>query len=160
MKQLYTPEEAQRWRQRAALTLGISVGAVVLALIVCIILCTQVSTANAAAMLVWCIVLFTLAGWTCILTMYFSYAPAKAQSEHIRGMLAEEPRISEGVLTLHRETFRIPKSITVRKATLATDGGDLSLSVSAGLARQLPRDGVRLRIWTVRRFITAYEVIK
>lgn len=159
MKHLYTREEALRWRRRASLSLGISIAAVTLALTVCIILCTQVSTANAQTLLLSVIVLFTLAGWTAILLLYFSYAPAKAQAEHIRGMLAEEPQPCEGVLTLHRETFRIPKSVTVRKATLLTDDGPVSLSVSAGLARMLPRNSVRVRVWTVRRFITAYEVI-
>ena len=159
MKPLYTFQEARRWKQRSTSALAASAGVVTLALAVCIVLCTQVSTANAQALLFWVVTLFTLAGWTAILLLCFMYAPAKAQAEHIRGILAEEAQIHEGTLTMHRDSFRIPGSITVRKATLLTEDGPLSLNVSAGLANKLPDGAVHLRVWTVRRFITAYEVI-
>lgn len=159
MKPLYTFQEAKRWKQRSAFALAASAGVVALALAVCIVLCTQVGTANAQALLLCAITLFTLAGWTAILLLCFMHAPAKAQAEHIRGILAEEPQLHEGTLTMHRDSFRIPGSITVRKATLLTDDGPLSLNVSAGLAKKLPGSAAHLRVWTVRRFITAYEVI-
>lgn len=158
MKHLYTPEEARRWKARASRTKAFSIGALALALAVCILLCTRVTTANAQTLLLWAIALFTLAGWTAILLMYLVYAPARAQAVHIGGMVSAEAECAEGVLTLLKETFPIPKSITVRKATLQTAEGPVSLSVSAALARQLPV-GVPLRVMTVRRFITAYEVI-
>lgn len=158
MTRLFTPEEAKRWHQRASLTLTLSVGLVALALAVCIILCTQVNTGNAQTLLLTASALFTLAGWAAILLMYFVHAPAKAQAEHIFGMLNGEVTLLEGTLTLHRETFRIPKSVTVRKATLTTAEGPVSVSVSAALAGRLPA-GVPLRVETVRRFISAYEVI-
>lgn len=159
MEHLYTHAESQRWKRRAALTMGISAGAVALALAVCILLCTAVNTANARTLLLCCVALFTLAGWAAILLLFFVYAPARAQAEHIFGMLNGETQVFEGTLTLHRETFRIPKSITVRKATLHTDEGPVSLNVSAALAHRLPTDR-RLRLETVRRYIAAYEVIR
>lgn len=160
MKLLYTTEEAQRWRRRASLALAVSAGAVALALAVCIVLCTQVSTANSHTLLLCAIAIFTLAGWTGILLLSFVHAPAKAQAEHIRGILAEESQLQEGVLTLHPDSFRIPGSITVRKATLLTADGPVALNVSARLVRKLPGSSAHLRVWTVRRFITAYEVIE
>ena len=159
MEHLYTHAESQRWKRRAALTMGISAGAVALALAVCIVLCTIVTTANAKTLLILAVALFTLAGWAAILLLFFVYAPARAQAEHIFGMLNGEVQQYEGMLTLHRETFRIPKSITVRKATLLTDEGPVSLNVSAALAHRLPTDE-KLRLETVRRYIAAYEVIR
>lgn len=159
MKPLYTTEEARRWKRRSAFALTASAGVVALALAICIVLCTQVNTANARTLLLCAITLFTLAGWTGILLLCFVHAPAKAQAEHIRGILAEEPQLHEGILTLQRDSFRIPGSIAVRKATLLTEEGPVSLNVSAGLAKKLPGGSAHLRVWTVRRFITAYEVI-
>lgn len=159
MKSLYTAEEAQRWKRRSSFAIAASAGVAALALAICIVLCTQVSTANAQTLLLCVIALSTIAGWTGILLFFFVHAPAKAHAEHIRGMLSEEPELHEGILTLHRDSFCIPNSITVRRATLLTDDGSLSLNVSAGLAKNLPGGGARLRVGTVRRFITAYEVI-
>lgn len=158
MKRLYTPEEAQRWKQRTLHRLILAIAVFVTAITVCIILCGQVNTANAQTLLLIIIALSALSGWASMLLFYFSYAPAKAQAIHMQGILAGEAECAEGILTLHKDSFRIPKSITVRKATLQTAEGPLSLSVSAALARQLPA-GVPLRVETVRRFITAYEVI-
>lgn len=158
MKYLYTPEEARRWKQRSSRRLYSILVLIALTLTACIILCRQVNTGNAQSLLVIVIALSTLAGWVGMLLFYFSYSPAKAQTVHIQGILSGEKDYAEGILTLHKESFRIPKSITVRKATLQTTDGPLSVSVSAALARQLPT-GVSLRVETVRRFITAYEVI-
>ena len=159
MKHLYSPMEAQRWRRRATLSLALSIGLMAAALAVCIGLCTQVSTSNAQSLLVTVILITTLAGWTTILLLTFAYIPAKALAVHISGMVNAEAESHEGTLTLLPETFGIPKSITVRKATLMTEDGPVSLSISTGLVRQLPRGATHLRVWTVRRFITAYEVI-
>ena len=159
MKQLYTPEEAKRWQRRASLSLAFVIGLPVLALAVCIVLCTQVTTANAQTLLLTVIALFTLAGWAAILLAAFAYRPARALAIHIGGMLSAEPQAYEGTLTLLPETFGIPQSITVRKASILTEDGPVSLSVSTGLVRQLPRGSARIRVWTVRKFITAYEVI-
>lgn len=158
MNRLYTPEAAQRWKRRASLTRIMAPGLVALALIVCIILCAMVNTSNAQRMMLSCMGLFTLAGWACILLLYYVYAPAQAQALHIGGMFTQAEEEHEGLLTVHRDSFRIPKSVTVRKATLDTADGPLSLSVSAALAGQLPQNGTKVRVWTVRRFIVAYEV--
>lgn len=158
MKRLYTPEASQHWQRRASLARIIGPGLVVLALIVCIVLCTMVNTANAQQMLFACMSIFTLAGWICIFLLYAVWAPARAQATHIAGMLEQEPELYEGELTIHSDSFRIPKSVTVRKAALNTTDGVLSLSVSAALAEQFPANGTKVRVWTVRKFIVAYEV--
>lgn len=159
MNRLYTAEAAQHWQRRAKTSLWLSLGLMTAATAACILLCTRLTTANTQTLLLTDIALFTLAGWASMLALYFVFAPAKAQATHITGMLAAEPDVYEGVLTLHRETFHIPKSITVRKASLHTAEGSLTLNVSASLARQLPQDK-KLRVWAVRKYITAYEVLE
>ena len=159
MKHLYTPQAAHYWKRRAWLTFSIALGLVALAAIINIILCGKVNTANAAQLQITCIALFALAGWACILLLYYVYAPAKAMATHIGGMFSAPSETYEGVLTIHKDSFRIPKSVTVCKATLETAEGPVSLSVSAGLVRQLPQNGAALRVTTVRKYITGYEVI-
>ncbi len=159
MIRLYTPQAARYWKRRATFLLGFSIGLVVLALVVNIILCTRVNTANAQMLQITTIALFTLAGWACILLIWFAYTPAKAVAVHIGGMFSAESETHEGVLTIHKDSFRIPKSVTVRKATLETAEGPLPLSVSAALVPQLPKSGTAVRVTTVRKYITGYEVV-
>ncbi len=159
MVRLYTPEAARHWQRRAWITFSLSLGLVALATIINIILCGRVNTANAAALQVACTLLYVLAGWACILLLYFVYAPARAMATHIGGMFSAESETHEGVLTVHKDSFHIPKSVTVRKATLETTEGPLSLSVSSGLVHKLPKNGSTVRVTTVRKYITGYEVI-
>lgn len=159
MKRLYTPEEAQRWRRRTRISLALSIALFMVILAVCIFLCTRVDTAGARRLLMTNIVLFTLAGWTVILTLYCVHSPAKAQAVHMEGILREQEEVHEGVFTLQPGAFRIPRSIAVRSASITSEEDSLPLHISAALARQLPPSGTRLRVWTVRKFIVAYEVI-
>lgn len=158
MIRLYSHEAACRFQRRARASLGLSLGLMGTALAVCIFLCTRLTTANAQTLLFATIALFTLAGWAAMLVLYFVYGPARAQASHMLGMLSAQEESYEGTLELTRDTFRIPRSITVCKACMHTQAGSISLNISAGLARQLPR-GKRLRVWAVRRYITAYEVL-
>ena len=75
-------------------------------------------------------------------------------------MLSEEPEVHQGVYSLRPGAFRIPRSITVRNVGLASEEESITLHVSAALVRQLPPSGTCLRIWSVRRYIVAYEVIE
>ena len=159
MIRLYTPEAALHWKRRSIFTLCLSLGLVAAATLVNILLCGMVHSGNAAQLQAVCIALFALCGWACILLLYFVYAPAKAQAVHIAGMFSAPTETYEGVLTIHKESFHIPHSVTVRKATLETADGPLALSISAGMVPRLPRDAARLRVTTVRKYITGYEVI-
>lgn len=160
MIRLYTLEKMQYWKRRSVISLALALGLVGAALIANIILCCQVNTLNARKMQLACIALFALAGWACILIFFFSYAPAKAQAIHMSGILSDQEETYEGKLMVHRNSFHIPKSISVRKATLDTAEGPISLNVSASLARKLPENGAAVRILAVRRFITGCEVLK
>ena len=52
----------------------------------------------------------------------------------------------------------LPRSIAVRRALLTENGETTALSLNARLARRMPPDGTRVRVRTVRRYITAFEV--
>ena len=64
----------------------------------------------------------------------------------------------EGELRVAPGAFRIPRSITVRKASVRQGEETVSLSIDASLARCLPPDGTWVRVKAVRKYITAFEV--
>lgn len=158
MKQLYTTQAAQKWTARTgrmALTALLTGG---LALLLCILLCTQVTTGNAQGMSVTVITVSTLAGWAVILLLRFGYLPAKAQREHITGVMSEAAEEHQGVLTLDRQRWIIPHSVAFFKVTLRSGSEARIFSINAPMARELPPNGTPVRVLTVRKFITAYEV--
>ena len=157
MVSLYSKDEKNRMKKRAMLFLMIACAVLGGALIACIVLCTQVRTANAERLLYWSIGLFTAAGWFFILMISLGYKPFQAEYRHMEGILNGAEESWEGRLTVSPVSFRIPKSIVIRKVTL-TDGEEkVTLNVDARFAKSLPQDGSRVRVKTVRKYITAVE---
>ena len=159
MTSFYSKEEMERHRRRAAWSGAAAWGALALGWLACGVLCFFVNTANAQRMLYGVIGLATVSGWVFILLRQMVYLPAHAEANHIAGIITEESTDYEGVLRLSPGAFQIPKSILVRRATLTNDEESVTLSIDAAFARRLPPDGSFLRVQTVRKYITGYEVL-
>lgn len=159
MTNFYSREEMERHRRRAAWSGAAAWGALALGWLACAVLCFFVNTANARRMLFGVIGLATVSGWVFILLRQMVYLPAHAEANHIAGIIAEEAAEYEGVLRLSPGAFQIPRSIAVRRATLTNGEESVTLSIDAALARRLPPDGSLLRVQTVRKYITGYEVL-
>ena len=149
----------ERHRRRAAWSGAAAWGALALGWLACAALCFFVNTANARRMLFGVIGLATVSGWVFILLRQMVYLPAHAEANHIAGIIAEETTEYEGVLRLSPGAFQIPRSIAVRRATLTNGEESVTLSIDAALARRLPPDGSLVRVQTVRKYITGYEVL-
>lgn len=157
MHLLYPPEEAEQLHRRSRRSGRwiLCIGAA--ALILCVTLCFFVRTGNASRLLTWVIAVSTLSGWACILIGALVYFPARAEADHMRGILSETPEERRGTLSVSPLLFHIPRSVTVRRAIL-TDGEEkTTLHVLARKAKKLPAGDVYLRVYTVRNFITAFE---
>ncbi len=152
----------ERHRRRAAWSGAAAWGALALGWLASAALCFFVNTANAQRMLFWVIGLATVSGWVFILLRQMVHSPAYAEASHTAGILADETEKTEeyeGTLRLSPGAFQIPKSIAVRRATLINGEESVTLSIDAAYARRLPPDGSFLRVQTVRKYITGYEVL-
>ena len=162
MTKFYSQEEMERHRRRAAWSGAAAWGALALGWLASAALCFFVNTANAQRMLFWVIGLATVSGWVFILPRQMVHRPAYAEASHTAGILADETEKTEeyeGTLRLSPGAFQIPKSIVVRRATLINGEESVTLSIDAAYARRLPPDGSFLRVQTVRKYITGYEVL-
>ena len=148
-------ESARRARRRAWVFRGLA-GAVPAALIV---LCLLTRTGNARAMLAaaWAVVIGL--GWAAIAWWMFALEPARAEERHRKGLVSVEPELREGLFFLTPDSFRIPKSVRVRKIRLETGEGALSLNLAESLVPRAPADGSRVRVRTARKFITGLETL-
>lgn len=161
MHVMYTAEETERVRARtlSCRTMMRAIAAAAFAL--CVAICFFVRTGNAARLQGIVIAVSTLSGWTVILLRAFCYVPGRALYTHMEGTLAAQCRdVYEGTITLERGTTRLPRSIWIRRVTL-TDGEErIALSVLAEKARELPPDGTRVRVETVRKYIMGWEACR
>ncbi len=136
-------------------------GLIGLALAVFTVLCLLVRTGNARIMLyiAWGFVI--LIGWALIAWWMFALEPARAEERHRTGLKAAgEPSVYEGVFTLREGSFRIPKSVRIYKVSLDTGKETLSLNLAESLREKAPVDGSRVRVQTLRKFITGIEVLE
>ena len=155
MVYLYTTEEAEKLKRKAD---GMRAAALVTggaALAVCIVLCCLVTTANAPVMQALVTGLSILAGWGVMLLYTFGIRQARAEADHMLGILKSEPEEHRGILTVTDQAFHIPRSITVYKATLEENGEKLSLNINARLAGRLPALRGPVKVKCVRRYVIA-----
>ena len=157
----YSRADVLRVDRRAKISLYFSLALLLSSLIACIVLCTQVNTGNAESMLYTVIGLFTLAGWITILLLRLVYFPSAAVCRHMKSILDGEEEEWAGRLSLSSAAFQIPKGILARKVFLAVEGEEepRKLNIDDRLVKKLPADGTRVRVRTVRKFITAIEVL-
>ncbi len=159
MKTWYSPQAAQRMRGRSNRWFYGILAILALSLAVCIFLCTRVRTGNANRLLVTVVALVTAAGWAALLLNVFVRRPAKAQAEHLQGLLEAEEECLTGTFTLGKEVIAIPGSIEVRKLRLDTGEEKCSYNLNAAFARHLPPEGTQVRLTVRRSFVTGCEVI-
>ncbi len=158
MDALYDEEQVQRLRRRGQRSRELAWGLLILSQLVCVILCTRVRTGNDRLLLAWVIGVSTCGGWAAILILRLRSRPDRVVSAHMAGILAN-PEAEElaGELRLRPGLVSIPGSIDIRKAELRTEKDTVVLNVLAEKAACLPPDGTRVRVRTVRSYITGWE---
>lgn len=157
---LYTEKQTAR-RARAVMLWRVSLLALcALSIFALIGVILRVGTGNAVASFWACLILFTLTGWIVILARELILLPMKRVIAHERGILRsrESPEAHIGVLTRAGMWFTLPASITLMKLTLITENGEnVRLSVEKSRLKLLPKDGTRVKVVSVRGFITEVE---
>ncbi len=159
MIRFYNWDEEARLKRAAHRYKACAAGTLIVGLAVCVILCLNLNTGNAARTQTAVTVLSVLAGWAAIALWMLGFRPAWAEHTHIEGILKGESEVHEGILTVSQTVFRIPKSVVVKKVILEEKDGTLPLNVTARFASRLPSSPAFVRVETVRRFITAFEIL-
>ena len=158
MVSLYSTQAMEGMKRKSRLGAAAALLLMGAALALCVFFCARVKTGNEYRLFSCTVGVFTVAGWGAIFLLRCVILPAHAEYRHMQGILKGETEEYSGVLSLSGAAFAIPRSITVKKVKLTQDGQELSLHVDASLARRLPPSGSRVRLKTVRKYITAYEV--
>ncbi len=153
-------EAIEKSRRRVRRCTGLLCCAAGLALAFIITVCLLTRTGNAQAMLYAAMAGMVLGSLAVLGLWMFAVEPAKAEYRHLAGLAAVEREVREGRFYLGSDTFRIPKSVRVRKVRLDTENGSLSLNLNAELAGRVPPDGSFVRTETARKFIVGMDVLQ
>ena len=160
MERFLNEEAIQHSKSRARRVSRIFFALAALMLILFTALCLLTRTGNARRMLYLTMGCMALAGWGLIALWMFAVKHARAEEQHLTGLAAAEKSIREGLFFLDTDSFRIPKSVRVRKVRLETETEVLSLNLNDQLTGRMPPDGSLVRVETARKFITGMEVLE
>lgn len=152
---LYSVEETEYRRRAARRARTAAILISVCGAAVCTLLCFFVRTANAVPLQWTVIAVSAFCGWTAILLRRFVILPALRESSHAEGLL-NGPSAEEhaGILLRSDPPFRIPKSIILRNIVLLEGGKEITLKINENRFALLPQAGSRVRLQTVRGYIT------
>ena len=131
-----------------------------LSLVLFVTLCLLTRTGNARIMLYSAMAVMILSGWGVIALWLFALEPARAEERHLSGLAALEPETREGRFFMTGDSFRIPRSVRIRKVRVETAEETLSLNLNERLADRMPPDGSLVRAEIARKFITGLEVLE
>ena len=160
MEQFAAPGAVQKRKSSAVHLTRLLIAAGAGALILFVVLCLLTRTGNARSMLIAAMISAVLCGWGILAFWLFTVEPARAEARHLEGLSEAETQVREGRMTLDPEDFRIPRSVRVLKVKLETDKETLSLNLNEKYRDRIPPDGSRVRVMTVRKFITGLEVLE
>ena len=160
MVSLYHREEAQRLARSGRRARYAAWGLLAACFAVCALLCGRVRTGNAQRLLGLVIAVSTAGGWAAILLLRLRSRPCRIVAAHMEGLLNNpEEAFSTGEISLRPGVVSIPGSIDIRKAELHGSGEPTVLNVLAEKAGELPPDGTRVRLRTVRGYIMGWEAV-
>lgn len=159
MERFLNEEAVQKSREHARFVMRVLCCLAGLTLALFVVLCLLTRTGNAQAMLYLAMACMILGSLAVLALWMFAAEPARAESRHLAGLADAEPQIREGRFFLSGDSFRIPRSVRVRKVRLETEEETLSLNLNEKLAGRMPPDGSLVRVETARKFITGMEVL-
>ena len=123
-----------------------------------VLLCLLTRTGNARVMHLLLLVVTAVSGGAAIAVYVLLLRPARRELRHMDMLRSGERTELEGVLTLTRDTIRVPRSVLVRRAILETgEERPALLNVDERWAHRMPPDGAKVRVTAVHSYIAGTE---
>ena len=124
-----------------------------------IVLCLLVRTENARVMHAVMLGATAVPGAAAILVYLLLLRPVRRERKHLEMLRSGEKNILEGRLTVTGDSFRIPKSVRVRRVILniGEEERPVLLNVDERWADRLPPDGTTVRLAAVHSYIAGLE---
>lgn len=170
MKTLYSSETIQQEKQHARIGRIAASFLAIAGLTACIFFCFGVRTANADSRRLIVISVSTLTGWGVIFLIRGLILPETREFQHEEGLLTgiwdcsanrffpESTEIHEGEILSIGEAFQIPKSISFCSVILREGTEETQLRLNTRNRHGFPCVGTSIRVKSIRKYITEYEV--
>ena len=127
------------------------------------VLCLLTRTGNARVMHGAMLAATAILGGAAIAVYTLQLRPARQERKHLEMLRKEQKTLMEGRLEVTVESFRIPKSVRVRRVILASGKEDerpALLNVDERWVDRLPPDGSLVRIAAVHSYIAGAETLE
>lgn len=135
----------------------------VLTPILFVTLCLLIRTGNARVMHAVLLAVTGALGGTAVAVYLLLLRPVRRERKHLEMLRTGEKTSLEGRLTVTEDSFRIPKSVRVRRVLLETGGTDerpVMLNVDERWVDRMPPNGSRIRAAAVHSYLAGVETIE
>ena len=125
------------------------------------VLCLLTRTGNARVMHGAMLAATAILGGAAIAVYTLQLRPARQERKHLEMLRKEQKTLMEGRLEVTVESFRIPKSVRVRRVILASGKEDerpALLNVDERWVGRMPPDGSKVRLAAVHSYIAGAEI--
>ena len=123
------------------------------------VLCLFIRTGNTRTIHPVLLIATAVPGAAAIIVWVLFTRPARQELKHLEMLRNGSQDIREGTLTVTRESFRIPKSVRVRRVILETGEERPSLlNVDERWVGRMPPDGSKVRLAAVHSYIAGAEI--
>ena len=134
----------------------------VLTPILFVTLCLMTRTGNARVMHAVLLAVTGVLGGTAVAVYLLLLRPVRRERKHLEMLRKGEKTYLEGLLTVTEDSFRIPKSVRVRRVLLETGGTDarpMMLNVDERWVNRMPPNGSRIRAVAVHSYLAGAETV-
>ncbi len=142
--------------RRSTLVFRLFAAAMLLAFVT---MCLLTRTANARAMFIAMLASMIPAGMICILLYCLRVRPDRTAARHTKMLLDGAAETDEGEFRYAGGPVQIPGSVRVLPVSLQNGEESRRLFLDETLAEKMPAEGTRVRVQTVRRYITGAEIL-
>ena len=142
--------------RRSTLVFRLFAAAMLLAFVT---MCLLTRTANARAMFIAMLASMIPAGMICILLYCLRVRPDRMAARHTKMLLDGAAETDEGEFRYAGGPVQIPGSVRVLPVSLQNGEESRCLFLDETLAGRMPAEGTRVRVQTVRRYITGAEIL-
>jgi len=128
-----------------------------------VVLCLLTRTGNARVMHAVLLAVTGMLGGTAVAVYLLALRPVRQERKHLEMLRNGEKTILEGRLKVTGDSFRIPKSVRVRRVLLETGEADerpVMLNVDERWVDRMPQDGSGIRAAAVHSYIAGVETVE
>ena len=158
MTEIYTKAELLKLERKYSCCKRVILVLILISLFLCIALCVFTRTVNSTQHLLATVSVSVISGWIVIFLLNIVLLPMLHEISHRRGIMKEQKTIEDAIIVSAGERIHIPGSIDIVTIQANVGSETKTYRILARFAADIPVSGSKIRISSMRGYVTWLEV--